>query len=126
MKIAIHHNGKSGFIRYNKGNREIMVTHPNELVRRGVRKYLTTKREFTVPVYNDPNIRGDRSIVELTPNEDTQSMKLALSEMAHHIGVHVNWGHEENILGEPDPNAGADKPILKSINEFDIINREEE
>lgn len=123
MKVAIHHQGKEGFIKYNKGNHEIMVTHPDEIVRRGVRKYLNTKREFVVP--GSKHV-GDRKVIEGVPNESVDNMLMALTEMHHITGVHVNWGHKDTYIEgvTPDPNAKADKPILKSIDggTFEIIN----
>ena len=137
MKVAIHHDGKEGFVSYNSGNQEIMVTHPDERVRNTVRHYLTHKRHFTIPGSNNLHEVGNRKIVELAPIQNPMSMAMGLCEMSHHTGVHVNWGHEDNRLKElsegiedpkvetnPDPNAKADKPIVKSMdgNDYEIIN----
>lgn len=123
MRVAIHHEGKEGFVKYNRGNHEIMVTHPNELVRNTVRHYLNNERTFTVDGASSNNNRGHRMLLRANPNESDYTMKMALTEMFHNTGVHVNWGHEDNDLSEPDvdPNAQADKPILKSVDGDDIF-----
>jgi len=127
MRVAIHHEGKEGFVRYNKQNKELMVTHPNEAVRNTVRHYLTTERGFTTDIggSNDPST-GNRMIVYKTPNDNPDDLAQAMSEMHSNTGVHVNWGHEDNDLSSLQ-SAGTepDKPILKSLDDdetFDIIN----
>lgn len=130
MKIAIHHDGKYGFVHYNKGDQEVMVTHPNPKVRNTVRHYLTNERTFIVPGDDNINHKGNRLPVQLMPNKDEGTMQMALCEMFHNTGVHVDWGHEENgytstPLSQPDPNAQADKPIVKSVfgdEGYEIIN----
>jgi hypothetical protein len=126
MKVAIHHGGDTGFVKYNQGNQEIMVTHPNEQVRNTVRHYLTNSRDFTVAGSKNLDEVGNRMILHTSPNKSAETMQMGLSEMFHHTGVHVNWGHEDNDLGDKkDPNAKADKPILKSLFDdegYEIIN----
>lgn len=134
MKVAIHHDGKEGFVSYNPGNHEIMVTHPDEKVRNTVRHYLTNDRDFVISGSHSLDQVGNRLIITSKPNANVQHMCMGLSEMFHHTGVHTNWDHKDNNLDdltrlfkmdEPDPNAGADKPITKSIfgdDEYEIIN----
>jgi hypothetical protein len=99
-----------------------MVTHPNELVRNTVRHYLNNERTFIIAGSSNPDHKGHRIPIRANPNESDSHMKMALCEMFHNTGVHVNWGHEDNDLTEqPDPNAQADKPILKSIDGEDIF-----
>jgi hypothetical protein len=133
MKVSIHHEGKNGFIGYNQGNQEVMVTHPNELVRNTVRHYLNTQRDFTVSGSNNLDEKGNRVILHTSPKESGENMMMGLSEMFHHTGVHVDWGHKDNDFKDmhthndtkSDPNSKADKPIVKSIfgdDGYDIIN----
>lgn len=129
MKVAIHHGGKEGFVKYNKGNQEVMVTHPDVKVRNTVSHYLNAHRDFTMGL-GDDNQKGNRDLVYTKPSNSLHDMVMGLCEMHHHTGVTVNWGHEENNLKDmaeeqPDPNAQADKPILKSLfddGDFEIIN----
>jgi hypothetical protein len=131
MKVNIHHEGKEGFVKYNKGNHEVMVTHPDEQVRNSVRDYLNTERTFIVNGEDHENVVGNRVPMRMLPTADKHAMTMALCEMFHNTGVHVNWGHEDNdikditAVDEPDPNAGADKPIVKSLfddEDYEIIN----
>ncbi len=130
MKVAITHGGDTGFIRYDEGSRELMVTHPNEKVRNTVRHYLSHTRTFTVPASNDLRLVGNRVQKDLVPRDNKGNMNIALTEMQFHTGVGVDWGYggaPEDPTKDPivDPNAEADKPILKSIDgddTFEIIN----
>lgn len=131
MKVAIHHNDKHGFVKYNPGNQEVMVTHPDEAVRNTVRHYLTNERTFITAGSSDLDKKGFRVPIYSKPNESVDTITMGLCEMFHNTGVHVNWGHDENELkeitgaNEPDPNAQADKPILKSLfgeEDYEIIN----
>lgn len=130
MKIAIHHGGKNGFVFYDDSNKEVMVTHPDEKVREGVRHYLTNERGFITTGLSGKI--GDRMTIAHKPNERKDLMEMALCEMKNSIGIDVNWDHPDNWGGTAsdyfrdarDPNATADKPIVKGLdgNTFEIIN----
>lgn len=130
MKVSIHHQGVRGWVTYDPLNKEVMVSHPNELVRKAVRHYLNNEQKFDIPLSHNIGHKG--SILK-KPTEDKMYMLMALSQMYHQTGVHVDWGHSENIgpyrydnvLDTPDPNTKADKPIVKSLfddEDYEIIN----
>ena len=114
MKIAIHQDGKYGFVQYNAPNGQLMVTHPDGRVRQRARDYLNKDRGFTV-VGN----HNSREIVYSKAVASHQFMDMALCEMFYNTGVHVDWNHADNDF------EGANKPILKSMDgdvDYEIIN----
>jgi len=116
MKVKISHGGKDGFVSYNKYTNEVMVTHPDEIVRNTIRDYLKNPRTFVVPTGNSPDEVGGRAMVEMVPNSSHRGMILALSELKSNTGVDINWEDENNYLDNNiDPNYKADKPIEKSL-----------
>lgn len=129
MKINIHHEGESGWVQYDPLDKDVMVSHPNELVRNTVRHYLNNERRFTVPASNDPNMIGHRKFLDAKPVDSKDFMDMGLTEMFHETGVHVNWGHKDNIGSDSVKqilgNDEADKPIVKSLLDdkgYEIIN----
>lgn len=130
MKINIHHEGKEGWVHYDPLGEEVMVTHPNAEVRNTVNHYLTNAKTFTMPASEH---RGSFMNIQAKPVDSTDFMNMALTEMYHTTGVHVNWGHEDNEEGkgsthkvlQADTNSKADKPIVKSLlddEDYTIIN----
>ena len=112
MKVNIHHEGKSGWVQYDPLGKEVLVSHPNEEVRNTVHHYLSNERRFTMPASDKI---GHKMMIDATPTDSKGHMDMALSEMYHATGVHVNWGHEEHDGGLR--NEKADKPILKSLSD---------
>ena len=101
-----------------------MVTHPDPSIKKKIRSYLTSKKEFTVA---PTEAVGSRALVEAIPTDSIEFMDMALCEMFFNTGVHVNWGHSENDSSyrKPDPNAKADKPIVNSVDndaKYKIVN----
>ncbi len=92
-KVAIHYNEKYGFAKYNPETRELLVTHPNPRVREKVYKYLTTTRSITQPA--DPK-HGGIQLVRITPTDSVEDIDISLCEMFYNIGLHVDWGYENN------------------------------
>jgi hypothetical protein len=125
MKVVIHKDGKLGTVKYSKDG-QAMVSHPDAKVRKDVKDYLDTEREFTVANPNtDPDVVGSRRKLYASPKANEDTMSMALCEMFHHTGVHVDWSGKlsKDFLGQKDKNSKADKPIEKStVDDFDIIN----
>lgn len=122
-KVAIHFGGKTGFVAYDHVNKEVMITHPNENVRRVVHDYLANPHDFVVSD-SPPGCVGGRKKETATPTESPQRMAMSLCELHANTGVHVNWDHPDNRFSQDD-NTTANKPILKSIfgtGDFEIIN----
>lgn len=118
MKVAIHHKDDYGWVEYDSVSKEVMVTHSNEAVKNTVSHYLGEERDITVPIGDEKSL-GDRSIVSIKPLENQSNLEIALTEMYHATGVHVDWGKNDDI--EED----GDKVIVKSLfsnDQYDIIN----
>jgi len=113
MKVSIEKNGKSGTLLYDPHEKEVLVNHPDDNVRRAVHQYLTTERNFTVPASNDPNVSGSRMTITGTPVHHISLLDMALNELHSETGVRVNWGHDDNKGGSLS--GDANKPISKSL-----------
>jgi len=123
MKVHFHKDGKEGSLVYDEPNQEVLVAHPDDDVRRTVHRYLTNERMFTTNVGRHKDVVGDRIPMYATPIENKHFMEMALTEMRGYTGVTVNWAHPGNRkTGTDDSNAQADKPITKSLDDYDIIN----
>lgn len=117
MRVAIHHEEQYGWVDYDPISKEVMVTHPNELVSNTVRHYLKQDREMTFPANNEQI--GNRIQRVITPLDSASNLEMALVEMFHATGVHVNWSIKE--MEEDNP----DKIISKSLfggDIYEIIN----
>lgn len=96
-----------------------MITHPDRSIRKRVSNYLSSNKDFRVPMTKQ---RGSFVIVESKSTESPAFLLMGLSEMFHAIGVRVDWNDKDNYLdieseGSEDPNS-----IIKSIDNFDILN----
>lgn len=104
-----------------------MVSHPELEVRNRVRNYLNTEKGFRIPLTREV---GSRALIYEKPNKSKQFMQMGLCEMYHSIGVHVDWGHEDNEGGtmeeyirniNDESNNEDNNDIIKSLDSFDFL-----
>lgn len=114
MRFNIERDGKKGTVLYDPHNKEVLVSHPDDNVRRVVHQYLNTERDFTVPATNDPHVSGSRMTLTGTPVHHESLLDMALNEMHTMTGVKVNWNHEGN-RGSSATKEHANAPIVKSL-----------
>lgn len=119
MRVAFHHGGKKGTLEYRDG--DVLVSHPDPRICKRVHDYLTNDHDFKIHASTDPHVVGSMMRVTKKPTESSMWMELAVNEMHTNTGAWVDWGDPDN-RGDNDPNAEADKPILRSLDDFDIIN----
>lgn len=121
MRVAIHKDGIPGTVKFNVDRGEIMVSHPDEEVRNTVRRYLTTERTFTIPGKHV----GQKWMEDHTPTDHPMYLDMALCEMFHRTGVHVDWSHHDNEGWRyPGDDNTEDESVVKSIDgdgEYQII-----
>lgn len=126
LKIAIHYDGKYGFIKYDPESQEVLVTHPNSKVRDVVYKYLTTTRDFVTELEKPgKNHTGTTGMIYVSPTDSAEYVEMALCEMFFNIGVHVDWNNEHNQYPEDDNEDIIEKSQVLSVfgeDEYQIIN----
>lgn len=107
-----------------------MVNHPEEEVRQLVKSYLNKEKEFILPASNHEDVRGHRIKMRAVPTSDDNLLEMALCELHHNTGVHVNWAHPDNKSHHSrkqlvSDNTKANKPIVKGLDDdqdYEIIN----
>lgn len=89
MNIRVYTDtGKDGTVQYIEDTKEVLVSSETDNIRWAVYKYLTSKRDFTVPVDEK---QGNFMTVSIVPSDDLGFFQLALCEMYGKIGIHVDW-----------------------------------
>ena len=86
MKFYIYSGDTTGWVSYDEICHQVMVTSKSEEMRMAVYNYLTTEHQFTMP-----KGKSYEYVVEV-PTETIYYLEMALCEMYHSIGIHVNWG----------------------------------
>lgn len=122
MRIHIEKDGKQGTVLYDDKNSEVLISHPDDKVRRVVHQYLTNSRDFKVPTPTASNAVGGYHIVNIVPTHHPAFFDMAMNELNGATGVKVDWSHKDNKGSSyfEEPN----KPIVKSIDgqDYEIIN----
>lgn len=94
MKRRIYtDDSREGIVFYDPSTKEVMVTHPDIIVRKLVRRYLTAVHTFAYP---DPDGDTGRIFEKENANESINTIDQALTSMYMSIGVHVDWDSDLN------------------------------
>ena len=88
MKVAIKFESKKGFVHYNEQTKEITVELPDEVVKKKVENYLSTRRVFRIP---ESNRLDDFRENYAYPFENVTYFKLAMSTLYNNTNVWVDW-----------------------------------
>ncbi|MEG6584266.1 hypothetical protein [Dendrosporobacter sp. 1207_IL3150] len=87
FRVAVQYKNDNGFIEYDTDTKEINVILKDESKRSEVEKYLTTEHVINAP----QNTLLDFKKCLITPVNNVEDLKLALTRLWQTTGVHVDW-----------------------------------
>ena len=91
MEVGITKDGAVGLLTYDSNTKEVFVDLPDKEAAEAVKDFLTTEREYQIPVQGDPSNIFAYDTVMKYPNESEEFIVYTLLVLHARTGVDVLW-----------------------------------
>ena len=93
LTVPIVWQTKRGRVSYSDVTKAVNVFFPDERLGSQILKYLTTSRDFIIPLAQE--VEDDYEIRHVLPTQDMDYFELAMSSIYGKLGAFVEWNKEE-------------------------------